>query len=598
MREDYGSLNLPPHDEGFGDLDFNEDAPELLRDDPHSGAFGASGFDPPGVDRTKDHHTLADDDVGFGNPLGDGDEMMAGGLFEGGLFDDPAMPPDQVDPPPLQTDANTLGGGMDSDGDDDFGGGPPSVGGNSSIGDMPPSPLQTNEDTAPPSVQNDDNSLFSDLGKKKEDMAAAAAVVIQQQQQQQQPVEEESFALAPIENTSVRGARGGGSHKRKRKLIVDEVKNVSGEEMKAQLSDTSDIVTTLDLAPPTKRLMHWKETGGVEKLFALPGRNIPSRVIARNYQAHLTSRPAENEEFQMGNQENMEGLPGFEGPPILPPQTPASPKTGKGRKGAGRKRKAQEPLEELRQNEGEMPTLPLEGEVLAPGVGDLPENQEPVPPEAIDQSELSAAAALDASGLAMGPPSNLNSTVYSPGGSRSEIGPPATPKMPPPSVQPPIQGLDNINLSMMENMGYDASSEQEHQAALDAAAALGLGAAENGANSVLPNTPWGDHDDYDITASVGPAEEQAPDETLEQYEERVLNKRAAQMYHIIKSKFEVDSTIRFSTMCTARNSRKQVAQKFYTMLVLKKAQAVELIQNLPYDDILVTKGQKFLTATL
>lgn len=60
---------------------------------------------------------------------------------------------------------------------------------------------------------------------------------------------------------------------------MDEVKNISGEEMKAQLSDTSDIITTLDLAPPTKRLMHWKETGGVEKLFALPGRPIPARVL-------------------------------------------------------------------------------------------------------------------------------------------------------------------------------------------------------------------------------------------------------------------------------------------------------------------------------
>lgn len=51
--------------------------------------------------------------------------------------------------------------------------------------------------------------------------------------------------------------------------------------MKAQLSDTSDIVTTLDLAPPTRRLMHWKETGGVEKLFALPGRPIPARSLFR-----------------------------------------------------------------------------------------------------------------------------------------------------------------------------------------------------------------------------------------------------------------------------------------------------------------------------
>lgn len=88
--------------------------------------------------------------------------------------------------------------------------------------------------------------------------------------------EEESFALAPVDTVAVKGL---SKAKRKRKLIVDEIKNISGEEMKAQLSDTSDIVTTLDLAPPTKRLMHWKESGGVEKLFALPGRPIPARSL-------------------------------------------------------------------------------------------------------------------------------------------------------------------------------------------------------------------------------------------------------------------------------------------------------------------------------
>lgn len=69
--------------------------------------------------------------------------------------------------------------------------------------------------------------------------------------------------------------------KRKRKLIVDEHKGIPGETMKLQLSDTSDIVTTLDLAPPTKKLMHWKETGGVEKLFALPGRPIVSKTLSK-----------------------------------------------------------------------------------------------------------------------------------------------------------------------------------------------------------------------------------------------------------------------------------------------------------------------------
>ena len=51
--------------------------------------------------------------------------------------------------------------------------------------------------------------------------------------------------------------------------------------MKLQLQDTSEITTTLDLAPPTKKLMHWKETGGVEKLFALPGRSIASKRMSK-----------------------------------------------------------------------------------------------------------------------------------------------------------------------------------------------------------------------------------------------------------------------------------------------------------------------------
>lgn len=62
--------------------------------------------------------------------------------------------------------------------------------------------------------------------------------------------EDESFALAPVDASAYKGVT---KTKRKRKLIVDEVKNISGEEMKAQLANTSDIVTTLDLAPPTKR---------------------------------------------------------------------------------------------------------------------------------------------------------------------------------------------------------------------------------------------------------------------------------------------------------------------------------------------------------
>lgn len=61
--------------------------------------------------------------------------------------------------------------------------------------------------------------------------------------------------------------------------MVDEVKELAGDLIKSQLKDTSDIVTSLDLAPPTKKLMLWKETGGAEKLFGLPGRLHNSKRI-------------------------------------------------------------------------------------------------------------------------------------------------------------------------------------------------------------------------------------------------------------------------------------------------------------------------------
>jgi hypothetical protein len=68
MREDYGSLTLPHHDEGFGDLDFNEDAPELLRDQPERSTFDDRFDDHENDVQRSDKEVMNDD--GFGAPLG------------------------------------------------------------------------------------------------------------------------------------------------------------------------------------------------------------------------------------------------------------------------------------------------------------------------------------------------------------------------------------------------------------------------------------------------------------------------------------------------------------------------------------------------
>ncbi|XP_065320556.1 double-strand-break repair protein rad21 homolog [Gordionus sp. m RMFG-2023] len=69
----------------------------------------------------------------------------------------------------------------------------------------------------------------------------------------------------PPAKPSVKTGSGPGFH-HKRKLLVDSQKGLNGDEMKRQLADSSDLVTDLNLAPPSKRLMQWKETGGCGKL--------------------------------------------------------------------------------------------------------------------------------------------------------------------------------------------------------------------------------------------------------------------------------------------------------------------------------------------
>lgn len=56
------------------------------------------------------------------------------------------------------------------------------------------------------------------------------------------------------------------------------------------------------------------------------------------------------------------------------------------------------------------------------------------------------------------------------------------------------------------------------------------------------------------------------DETDEQFEERVLNKRAYQMFTVVRSKLQHANQITFSEMAH-RNSRKQVFTRFLNVYV-------------------------------
>lgn len=337
--------------------------------------------------------------------------------------------------------------------------------------------------------------------------------------------EEEAFALPPLDATVFPGAE---KKKRKRKLIVDEQKGFPSETMKLQLSDTSDIITTLDLAPPTKKLMQWKETGGVEKLFALPGRPIISKTASKLFSRNLITRQVKEEEES--DQDKLD----LEATEILREE----------------QERSAAPIQEVS-------TIIEEPSVLEESATTRTKRRErqslkspkPVPTPSREPdlslnnttnpfSNTFTEAPIDLPG---GPPSLLNPHL-----DPYETEPPSIapfsvppPSVPPQSVAPP---------------------------------------------SVLP------HDAPSFNAEAEVDTEAMPEN--EEQEEKRWTKRTQLMQHSLDVAFRYKNTLSFKEMSRNLN-RKQACSKFYTLLVLKKFQAIQVQQPEEFGDIYIDKGPRF-----
>ncbi|ETN62488.1 DNA repair protein Rad21 [Anopheles darlingi] len=639
MREDYGTLSLNIHDDGFGDMGF-DDAPDMVRDrideEMEDDLFTDTVTRPPDLEQDKEpmpgtsrslldsidpHHPHGDDD-NFGDE--DFGGQPAAGLFEGDIFADAPLAPEPVLPSAVP---QRQGDESDDDDDDHFDmAGAPSPA-PSSDNSRPPSPIMANalldgaaqapgtsgKDAPHPTANDEDGRVDDGLPDQ--------TTLLNN--------EEESFALAPVDATALKGTT---KSKRKRKLIVDEVKNISGEEMKSQLANTSDIVTTLDLAPPTKRLMYWKETGGVEKLFALPARDIPARCLFKNYQRHLTSRWIGIEDFSVLGPLDVLGLElPVERPESPSPQGAGAVPTTPGKRGRKRKQPAEQAfleqstgssVDQIRSGAPEMaPPTPVSMEMhddglaaaeasasasfmpppATPGLGNLtsPSHQQLAPPTPasfpavpLTPGQLDHSGGLTPMGLAHGglTPSDLHhGGGLTPAGlHHGDLGGGMTPHgLDHGGMTPHHSSLEHID--QIPALPADQVSSILNEPGMEGFSNMGF----DGNTSEEIANDW--NGDYEFSPSVGPAhpnDEQQVDETIEQFEERVLNKRAAQMFLSVKSRLLKADHIMLSEM-THRNNKKQAAQKFYSLLVLKKFKALEISQKQPFDDITVSRGPMF-----
>uniref|UniRef100_A0A7N8XR06 RAD21 cohesin complex component n=1 Tax=Mastacembelus armatus TaxID=205130 RepID=A0A7N8XR06_9TELE len=447
MREDVGNLNLL-QDNDFAD--FGMDDREMMRDastfeeDIMHGATASNLLleaEPgPANLPDKSNHMEYDDfgDSSMGNNDGG---MLVDKLLSsedgGGIFDDPPAITESVMMPPDHGDDEDDFDNLQSPGPDSPDSGPAEP--------LPAMADQTEQTTL---VHN----------------------------------EEEAFALEPIDIT-VKETKA----KRKRKLIVDSVKELDSKTIRAQLSDYSDIVTTLDLAPPTKKLMMWKETGGVEKLFSLPAQPLWNARLLKMFTRCLTPLvPDELRKRRKGGEADSldEFLKELENPEV--PREEIMGQHRDSRLGLSLFQMA--PLEQQQQL--------AERSVLSQRL-DMP--QVDLPPEE----------------------SSVNLTQLVP------------------------------ELDLLGEKGKDKK------------------------------------DDSDEEEEEGQAGDQ-------DQEEKRWNKRTQQMLHGLQrvmAKTGADS-ISLLDLCR-NNNRKQAAAKFYSFLVLKKQQAIEVSQSEPYSDIIATAGPRF-----
>uniref|UniRef100_A0A8C1CEV7 RAD21 cohesin complex component a n=1 Tax=Cyprinus carpio carpio TaxID=630221 RepID=A0A8C1CEV7_CYPCA len=338
------------------------------------------------------------------------------------------------------------------------------------------------------------------------------------------PNEDEAFALEPIDIT-VKETKA----KRKRKLIVDSLKELDSKTIRAQLSDYSDIVTTLDLAPPTKKLMMWKETGGVEKLFSLPAQPLWNGRLLKMFTRCLT--------------------------PLVPDEL------RKRRKG-GEADSLEDFLKEL-----ENPEVPRE-EVLGHRS------------EVIDQTIMEEPSMLQASSME---------------GSRTALD---ESMMPPPSRQRGVKRKSLEKDAALPQMGVlDQTLQPVDQSVLSQ-------------QLDMPQVDLPPEDSTDLSRLVPELDllddknkEKDKDDSDEEgeegqgdqdQEERRWNKRTQQMLHGLQRVMAKTGAQSISLLELCRNNnKKQAAAKFYSFLVLKKQQAIELTQAEPYSDIIATQGPRF-----
>ncbi len=314
--------------------------------------------------------------------------------------------------------------------------------------------------------------------------------------------------------------------RKRKKLVIDEIKEIDGVSMKAQLSDTSNIVATLELAPPTRQLMFWKESGTIERLFMQTSRELNSRVLQGLYKRNMIVKKDVDAD-------------GAKKDPVD---------------------EAQSMLQNTFQNSLFMQENERQRDAHTDTLNNL-SNMLPLVDSFIDNNEISKRMANSI---------NNNSTLNN---NDLTVGPnDLTVNNQEMTFDAPQSVFNNFD-ETIDKLEVTPQVTKEH------------GEKRKSTNyrkstTTVHNQTKDDLDDLN-------------DETIND-QMKVLSKRAKTMISLLNKSLNKHSNVGFFEL-TRRNNRKHVAQKFYSLLLLKKFDCIDVTQVDMYDDVILCKGDKFDT---
>lgn len=428
------------------------------------------------------------------------------------------------------------------------------------LNEVPALQEQINNLTVPIDIMSDSTAQNVDIGVvpmlfEEQTTVAQQSKIDETSKNINNQEQEEEIPLQVMQTVTNQVAHGEKilRPKRKKKLVVDDVKEINSASMKAQLSDTSDILGSLELAPPTRKLMQLKERGSVDRLFKTLNRTFNDRYLTQYFTVNMISRNESELKIKHKHAEL----------PSLLNQKSNSTKFATSFIESNNYSILSEKQRE--QNE----SVAQVGNDILPLVDSIIDNQNDVTKFSVPRVPGDDSLSINNN--------TLTDVGQSLGGDMSII-----------DVQEPASILQTTNTSL----------DESH-----------ILARQQRVRKTLEMTPVDDDLDLDqpsqrsrrqsqrksVATSLQKDDTLIEESQLENDDSSVsLTKRAKTMISVLNRNLSKHPNVGFFEV-TKRNGRKQIVQKFYSLLVLKKFDIIDVSQEDTYDDIIISKTDKFDT---